>query len=605
MIFKQVKIHNFLAVGEAKVELNNLGFVKVVGINNTDNSKSNGAGKSTILNAIHWCLCGETAEGETDVKNKFIDAGECSVETEFIADNGKEYSIERTKGKSIRLIENGTDISGKGIRDTDQLIKEMFPQFEPTMIASTMLFGQGMPNCFTYNTGAKRKEILEALTRSDFMIDDIKTRLTKIKERTTIQLREMEDSLLSVVTLMNQVNSKLARLYRERETFPSASEILKRINTTKEELVKMEGQRKDIDQIVGQGQTLSDDILYLEKKDSESRAKELQCANMELSEAVGNVRTVSNEIDRLSREIKRLEAVIEFCPTCKQKLPDVHKIDTTAQKQNLNEAQQNMIAFREVERKVRLQIEMINKKQGESSNLIEEKRNTQQKLRAEYQEQKQLLNKMEQMAKELNSMMQEQQKHQDKYDAMIKQIADDEIAISEHRAVEEAIKVKIGDIKAKAEMINKIYSYATKEFRTILLEDTILQLEKRAKELCLKVLETDQIEFKQEGSGIYIGYNGKPLGTLSGGEKQVVKLCIQLALRDVIERQSGNTYSMLWIDEVFDSLDEQRAGKVIDLISTLNTESIFIISHHSDLQLPSDIALVVEKNNNIAEIRWE
>ena len=37
----------------------------------------------------------------------------------------------------------------------------------------------------------------------------------------------------------------------------------------------------------------------------------------------------------LNEEIKRLDNVSDICPTCGQKLPDVHKIDTTDKKKQL------------------------------------------------------------------------------------------------------------------------------------------------------------------------------------------------------------------------------------------------------------------------------
>ena len=45
--FNKIEIENFLSIGKSTVELNNRGFVRVVGINNCDddNSTSNGSGK--------------------------------------------------------------------------------------------------------------------------------------------------------------------------------------------------------------------------------------------------------------------------------------------------------------------------------------------------------------------------------------------------------------------------------------------------------------------------------------------------------------------------------------------------------------------------------
>ena len=65
IVFKEVKIHNFMSIGDAELELNDLGFVTISGNNmcQIDTTSSNGSGKSSILEAIVWCLTGDTIRG--------------------------------------------------------------------------------------------------------------------------------------------------------------------------------------------------------------------------------------------------------------------------------------------------------------------------------------------------------------------------------------------------------------------------------------------------------------------------------------------------------------------------------------------------------------
>ena len=56
-----LKIENFLIIGQANINLSNRGLCRIAGENSDDTtSSSNGSGKSALIEAIYWCLFGET-----------------------------------------------------------------------------------------------------------------------------------------------------------------------------------------------------------------------------------------------------------------------------------------------------------------------------------------------------------------------------------------------------------------------------------------------------------------------------------------------------------------------------------------------------------------
>ena len=63
--FHNIYINNFLSIGEANVNLEDKGYCLITGINNNPNdaAKSNGSGKSSIMEAICWAFTGETIRG--------------------------------------------------------------------------------------------------------------------------------------------------------------------------------------------------------------------------------------------------------------------------------------------------------------------------------------------------------------------------------------------------------------------------------------------------------------------------------------------------------------------------------------------------------------
>lgn len=96
-----MEIESFLTVGSMKVRLDDRGLVLVQGDNRDDTSQdSNGAGKSSLADAVSWALFGVTARGESgnDVINNTVKRGGAKVLVE-INDDGTRYKIERTRQK--------------------------------------------------------------------------------------------------------------------------------------------------------------------------------------------------------------------------------------------------------------------------------------------------------------------------------------------------------------------------------------------------------------------------------------------------------------------------------------------------------------------------
>jgi exonuclease SbcC len=81
-----------------------------------------------------------------------------------------------------------------------------------------------------------------------------------------------------------------------------------------------------------------------------------------------------------------------------------------------------------------------------------------------------------------------------------------------------------------------------------------------------------------------------PVEDFSGGERDVIALSARLALSRLIGSQAANPPSFLVLDEVFGSLDRDRRGNVIDLLSSLagsaeSFQQLFVISHVDDVRL--------------------
>jgi exonuclease SbcC len=75
--------------------------------------------------------------------------------------------------------------------------------------------------------------------------------------------------------------------------------------------------------------------------------------------------------------------------------------------------------------------------------------------------------------------------------------------------------------------------------------------------------------------------DGEPKTVLSGGEEDVANLALRLAVSQMIAERAGQPLSMLVLDEVFGSLDEERRGSVMDLLRSLADRfpQVILITH--------------------------
>ena len=210
--FKKITIHNFGSYSHAELDLQNRGFCLVSGQNNyvPDNALSNGVGKSLCFSAINYVLTGETISGvKSGLRNINVEENECWAELEFNY-NKDSYIITRILApkSDLKIVKNNIDVSGKGIRESEKKLTELLPDLTKDLITSTIIIGQGMPNKFSSFNPSGRKELLEKLTKSDFMIEDLKQRIMSRQSELATKVREYEDSLIASTTQFNINNSK-------------------------------------------------------------------------------------------------------------------------------------------------------------------------------------------------------------------------------------------------------------------------------------------------------------------------------------------------------------------------------------------------------------
>ena len=614
LVFHKIIIENFLSIGYAEINLQDRGFTLVNGVNNNplDSALSNGSGKSTIFEAISWALTGETIRGIKDVVNMFTNGG-TMVELHFTA-NKDEYVIQRYKEHKkfktdMKITINGEDKSGKGIRDSQKLLESYLPDLTPSLLGSVIILGQGLPQRFTNNSPAGRKEVLEKLSKSDFMIEDLKNRLVERKSKLSDELRKKEDEILvhktKISTLNNQIETAMARLSSLED--PSIYENIIAIATKRvEELRSLVSEIKD--KLYDEESELK--RLLNEKSNITTSFKDI--SNTTDTEYFSSKSSIDVEVSRLDtrlsalrKEVRDAKNVKDTCPTCGRKFDGVYIPDTTKQEDEIVEVEKLLSAYKSD--LSLLQDEYRKKK----SSIDNDMRNALYETEALIREKQVRVQNYNNGINGYLSEISTEERNINKYEMLRSNYAATVETInhtirSNTEEVEKLNKEIVYNNEAKDTIderlsaVNKFILMTNRDFRGYLLKNVIKFIDGKAKEYCQDVFGTRELDFVLDGNNIDVKYCGKYMESLSGGEKQKIDLIIQFAIRDMLCQFLDFRSNIIALDEIFDALDSISCDKVVDLISRKlsDIDSVFIITHHKELGIPADNTITVVKDSN-------
>lgn len=614
-VFNNITLHNFLSFGDATINLRDKGYCLVKGKNTNpcDRALSNGAGKSTLVSSICWALTGLTIQGvRSNIENMFTQGG-CFVSVDFNVD-GDNYVVTRYKNHEVyktdlKIILNGKDISGASYRKSEEVLAEYLPDITFDLLSSVIFLGQGLPNSFTKNTPSGRKEKLEQLTKSDFMIQDVKNRIAQRQDVLETKVKGLREDNIQLETSLTYSNKRLEQVKEELEklTYNTYEEDLTKANT---DLLSLQGEVEEVSsQLEGERVTCENLSFEIATK-YETFTQECQQVSNEGNDKIKEIEIeialLKNKASTLEDTIKELDSIKDVCPTCGQKIPNVHKVDTTEKKKELEKL------------KDKLHTALTNKDEEEYryKSLLDSMKTTYNKFitpkRQEYDEsyskvtelgnKKHTLDKqITQCQGQINTLTQLLAVHstqKTKLEQEEKELTSNIMQINDKLLYNNK---ELDELQSSLDVIGKMTTLVKRDFRGYLLQNILAYIETKAKEYCHYIFGTTDLEIKQDRNDILVAYCGKEYEALSGGEKQKVDLIIQFALRDMMSKYLNFNSNILFLDEITDNLDSVGCDGLMTLITNVlgDIESVFIISHHTDeLTLPTDTEIVIEKDSS-------
>lgn len=304
-------IRNFRSYGDydTEVDLDSLGPVLIVGEVAGNERKSNGAGKSTIADAIMWCLFGRLPYKQRPgsyVVNK-VTGKNCLVRIT----TRDSYQIERTRdmnGHSDLLIRtpDGTDVSDSTNTNAQQHLNRLF-SLDYDIFCTNVIYPQfGMP--FLELPDPKRRKAMERmlnLNKCDYFAESAKEKASKITELQTGHNAELEAINREIVRITQSIERNI--------------DLQKQAEVTRAEEIKIQEERYDeIDaefaqkavrlreQLATAQKTLATIQLYdIDKLRQDWEKHESKLAK--LDEADERLQSIVNELTKLRAQQAMLE----------------------------------------------------------------------------------------------------------------------------------------------------------------------------------------------------------------------------------------------------------------------------------------------------------
>lgn len=226
MIPTSLKLSNFTSYGQTPPELDFTKF-KLAAI-----SGLNGAGKSSLLDSITWCVWGTSRAGDSSDDLIHLGAAQMNVEFSFELD-GHIYTVKRERRKkgggstALELWSNSHNLTEGTIKSTQQKIIDTLHLTFETFTNSAYL-RQGHADEFTTKGSTDRKRILADILGLDHY-DKLEEKAKEKSKEAQTRLTLLAYQLLEIEAELSQKNQREKELNLAEQEAKLAEQQIKKI----------------------------------------------------------------------------------------------------------------------------------------------------------------------------------------------------------------------------------------------------------------------------------------------------------------------------------------------------------------------------------------
>lgn len=569
--FQAVHLKNFLSFGNnlTEIDLTYFGSTLIVG-ENMDANSNNGAGKTTIINAITYALFNKPFDNislqrlinsTNNTKNTLMEV------RLFLRKGDDEYEIYRCRGETfnIQILCNGEDVTLDSVVGNDKFVQEIIGMSYELFTKIIIFSGNSTP--FLMLPVSQQRAQIEELFNITLLTEKaviLKEKIKQTESDINVQealIKQQENAVKVYLKQVKEAEERIARWETDRTrqilTLKSSMDEIKEVNMDEERILH---------------ETIGD----LKK---------------EIREVSSAITITSKDKSILDKEVKKLEDELvhlldDKCPYCLQ--------GYTGAAEKLEEKKDSFI-YKQTQAEG-FQVTLTGLQQ-ELADMQSDLETVQSEVKfSSIEKALQVAATAASAAQRIADLESADNPHVEAYDALKKTAA---------------VEVDYDDLNALKKELDhqqfllKLLTDKNSFIRRRIINQTIPFLNGRlntyTKELGLQHI----VKFDDDMSCTVSEY-GRELdfGNLSSGEKKRVNMSLSLAFRDVLHHLHSKV-NCLFIDEIDASLDNSGVEAVFKLLKTKTRDDglgLWIISHRPEAVGRFDRNMIVRKENGFSQI---
>ena len=592
--FNTVKIKNFLSIGNEEVELGfKQGLNIITGLNKDKQDRRNGVGKSTIADAIHFAIFGETIrELSKDFIVNAINKKNTVVQLNFSVNENNEIKhykiVRKLKPTKCYLFVDDVDLTESTIPNTNKKIKKIVSG-SPEVFQNCVIMSLNTTLPFMAQRKVEKRKFIEGILNLEIfseMLNKARAEYNDVQKCYEHAHKDYDHANNILTLLKEQKNNIITNVIEQKE------KITERIKIIEKEILENQNKIEPIDKDLVE--RTREKIIQIDSK--------LEDISSKISDIKTNITRHDTEIIFYKKQLSNIGTEKDVCPTCLHEITSndrehIH-VEQTKINKDINNRKEDIISLQNQEKGLK-DLKKENLSIREKINVyISNVKNTANNNKLAKSYIKNLTNDLDSNKINLKNLEEKETSVE---------IKDLEYKITTKIKEVEELEKNTNSIHKDLEILNIVkYILSEEGVKSFIVKKILDVLNSRLTYYLQKMDANCLCSFNEFFEEKIINEKGVECSyfNFSGAERKNIDLAILFTFMDMRRLQGDVAYNFVIFDELLDSsLDEKGVELVLNLLRERvekYKEHIYIISHRKEsAKAATGEVITLQKQNGI------